>query len=111
MKNKKIITVKLGKKVKKSNVVKRNIKASVFTHLFSIPKYRKEMYLCLHPKDRGIKEKDLKDYTISSILTNIQVNDLGILVGNLLLLRRSNCVPTLLMIYGIIVRMQNVKYI
>ena len=57
-----------------------------FTHLFSIPKYRKEMYLCLHPEDRGIKEKDLKDYTISSILTNIQVNDLGILVGNILLI-------------------------
>ena len=67
-------------------LVKRSAKSSVFTHLFTIPKYMRELYISLHPKDKEIKETELKDWTISNVLTNIQVNDLGILVRNKLIL-------------------------
>lgn len=69
----------------KNKVVKRNVKASVFTHIFSLEKYRKELYLCFHPRDGDISSKDIKEYTLSSVFTNIQVNDLGILVRDTLL--------------------------
>ena len=69
----------------KSKVVKKNVKASVFTHLFSIEKYRRELYLCFHPRDGDISSEDIKEYTLSSVFTNIQVNDLGILVKDTLL--------------------------
>lgn len=69
----------------KSKVVKKNVKASVFTHLFSIEKYRRELYLCFHPRDGDVSDGDIKEYTLSSVFTNIQVNDLGILVRDTLL--------------------------
>ena len=75
-----------NKKFKTKKLVKKNIKSSVFTHLFSIPKYKKELYLSLHPNDKNINEKDIKIYTLSSIFTNIQINDLGLLVKDVLLL-------------------------
>ena len=67
------------------HIVKKNIKSSVFTHLFSISKYKKELYVSLHPKDKSIDEKDIKTWTLSSIFTNIQINDLSLLVKNKLL--------------------------
>jgi len=75
-----------NKKSKTKKFVKKNIKSSVFTHLFSIPKFKKELYLSLHPNDKYINEKDIKIYTLSSIFTNIQINDLGLLVKEVLLL-------------------------
>ena len=46
----------------KSKVVKKNVKASVFTHLFSIEKYRRELYLCFHPRDGDVSDEDVKEY-------------------------------------------------
>ena len=69
----------------KNRKLKRIVKSSVFTHLFSISKYRKELYLCFHPRDRDVTCDDIKTYTISSILMNTQVNDLGLLVKDVLL--------------------------
>ena len=66
-------------------VVKKSAKSSVFTHLFSIAKYKKELYLCFHPKDKDIKDEEIKTWTLSSIFTNIQINDLGILVRDTIL--------------------------
>lgn len=74
------------KKKTKKKLVKRDAKASVFTHLFTIPKYMKELYLSLHPKEEDIDESELKNWTISSIFTNIQINDLGILVRDKLII-------------------------
>ena len=68
------------------HIVKKNIKSSVFTHLFSISKYKKELYVSLHPKDNDIEEKEIKTWTLSSIFTNIQINDLSLLVKNKLLI-------------------------
>ena len=77
----------MTKKIKNNKyIVKRNIKSSVFTHLFSISKYKKELYISLHPKDKNIDEKDIKTWTLSSIFTNIQINDLSLLVKNKLLI-------------------------
>ena len=70
----------------KSKVVKRNVKASVFTHLFSIEKYRRELYLCFHPRDGDVHSKDIREYTLSSVFTSIQDTDLGILVRDTLLI-------------------------
>ena len=80
----------LEKTLKKTNSVKkktskRNTKSSVFVHLFSIPKYKKQLYLSLHPDDKNIDEKEIKTWTLSSIFTNIQINDLGLLVRDTLL--------------------------
>ena len=77
----------MTKKIKNNKyIVKRNIKSSVFTHLFSISKYKKELYISLHPKDNDIEEKEIKTWTLSSIFTNIQINDLSLLVKNKLLI-------------------------
>ena len=73
------------KKRESQKVVKKNAKSSVFTHLFSIDKYKKELYLCFHPKDKGIDEKEIETWTLSSIFTNIQINDLGLLVRDTIL--------------------------
>ena len=64
---------------------KKVVKSSVFTHLFSVPKYRKELYLSLHPNECDISEDDITTYTLTSIFTNIQLNDLGLLVKNSIL--------------------------
>ena len=50
-----------SKFVKKDKLVKKNVKSSVFTHLFSIEKYRRELYLCFHPRDGDISSKDIKE--------------------------------------------------
>ena len=76
--------VKSGKTTQ-DKIVKKNAKSSVFTHLFSIGKYKKELYLCFHPKDKDIDEKEIKTWTLSSIFTNIQINDLGLLVRDTIL--------------------------
>lgn len=66
--------------------VKWDAKASVFTHLFSIPRYMKELYVWLHPEDKNISEDELKTYTISNIFTNSLINDMGILVRQLVII-------------------------
>lgn len=73
-------------KIPFKKVIKNNAKASVFTHLFNIPRYKRELYLSLHPKDKKIRENDIKTWTLASIFTNIQVNDLGLLVRDTILL-------------------------
>lgn len=42
---------------------KRNTKDSVFTHLFSFPKYQLELYQALHPEDTDVCEADIGTIT------------------------------------------------
>ena len=49
-----------GKK-KKSN---RKAKDSVFTNLFTIPKYRYQLFKELHPEVKGITEDDIEIVTL-----------------------------------------------
>ena len=52
--------------------MKRNIKDSVFTYLFSDPAYARELYLYLHPEDTSVTEEDCKLVTIQNILSTGQ---------------------------------------
>lgn len=66
--------------------MKRNIKDSVFTYLFSQPEYAKQLYVALHPEDRDVSESDLKIVTLENVLSTGQYNDLGIQVRDKLIL-------------------------
>ncbi len=66
--------------------MKRSVKDSVFTYLFSDPQYARELYLYLHPEDTSVTEEDCKLVTIQNILSNGQYNDLGLLVRDTLII-------------------------
>ena len=61
-------------------------KASVFTNLFSDPKYTLLLYKALHPEDNKTTEKELMLMTIESHMLNQQYNDLGFMVGSALII-------------------------
>lgn len=65
--------------------VKRNIKDSVFTSLFSDKKYLLQLYRSLHPEDRSVTEDDLTTVTLEHVLTNGIYNDLGFMVKDRLI--------------------------
>ena len=64
----------------------RKFKDSVFTYLFSDPKYLRELYLYLHPEDQDVTEAECKLVTTENILSVGQYNDLGIQVRDKLIL-------------------------
>ena len=66
--------------------MKRTFKDSVFTYLFSDPKYMRELYLYLHPEDSDIREDEFQLVTTENILSVGQYNDLGIQVRDKLIL-------------------------
>ena len=66
--------------------MKRTVKDSVFTYLFSDPKYACELYQYLHPEDTSVTEQDCKLVTIQNILSNGQYNDLGLLIRDTLII-------------------------
>lgn len=66
--------------------MKRNIKDSVFSFLFSDPKYARELYLYLHPEDTDVTESDCKLITIENILSDGQYNDLGLQIRDTLMI-------------------------
>lgn len=66
--------------------MKRTFKDSVFTYLFSDPKYMRELYLCLHPEDEDVREDEFQLVTTENILSVGQYNDLGIQVRDKLIL-------------------------
>ena len=66
--------------------MKRNFKDSVFTYLFSEPKYTRELYLYLHPEDQNVTEDECRLITTENILAIGEYNDLGIQVRDKLIL-------------------------
>lgn len=66
--------------------MKRTVKDSVFTYLFSDPTYACELYQYLHPEDTSVTEQDCKLVTIQNILSNGQYNDLGLLIRDTLII-------------------------
>ena len=64
----------------------RKFKDSVFTYLFSDPKYMRELYLYLHPEDQNVTEAECRLVTMENILSTGQYNDLGIQVRDKLIL-------------------------
>ena len=61
-------------------------KASVFTHLFSEPEYRFQLFQSLHPEMTGLTAADIVLLTINNVLLNKPYNDLGLLAGGKLLI-------------------------
>ncbi len=51
----------------KRNILKRNIKDTVFTKLFGEKKYLLQLYQALHPEDTTSTEADLKTITLEPI--------------------------------------------
>ena len=66
-------------------VMKHTAKDSVFTDLFSIPKYVFELYQAIHPEDDVTTINDLKSVTCRCILAGHPYNDLGFQVGDRLI--------------------------
>jgi hypothetical protein len=66
--------------------VKRKIKDSVFLNLFSDKKYLLQLYQVLHPEDTEATEDTLDIVTIENILTDNIYNDLGVRVGDRLII-------------------------
>ena len=67
-------------------LMKRAIQDSVFTNLFRDKKYQIQLYRALHPEDTGISEDDIVTVTVQNVLTDNTYNDLGILIGDTLLI-------------------------
>lgn len=66
---------------KRKRRVRYNLKDSVFTHLFSIPRYVRELYLCLGGDGTAVREEDMKIVTLGNILAYGIHNDLGFTVN------------------------------
>ena len=66
--------------------MRRTIKDSVFTYLFSLPEYTQMLYQTLHPEDTDVAADDIKLVTLENVLSDGQYNDLGIQVRDKLLL-------------------------
>ncbi|MBQ9348945.1 MAG: hypothetical protein IJT94_16665 [Oscillibacter sp.] len=60
------------------NRMKRTIKDSVFTMLFSIQAYIMELYRSLHPEDNTITPEELTTITLETALVTSIYNDLGL---------------------------------
>ena len=65
--------------------MKHTVKDSVFTDLFSAPKYLLQLYKALHPEDGDVVEGDLKTVTLENVITDGIYNDVGFTKGNKLL--------------------------
>lgn len=66
--------------------VNRKVKDSVFTKLFSDPKYAFELYKTIHPEDTSSTESMLDIITLENVFTNGLYNDLGILMEDRLMI-------------------------
>ena len=66
---------------RKDPVAKYTAKDSVFTNLFSDPKYLLQLYKALHPADLDATEENISNVTIQNILLDQSYNDLGFQVG------------------------------
>lgn len=67
------------------SAIQRNVKDSVFTHLFSMKEYALQLYKELFPDDAAISQEDIRIFTLSSVLTNQPYNDLGLLIRDILI--------------------------
>ena len=65
---------------------KYTAKATVFSDLFHIPKYCFQLFQSLHPEEKDVTPADIASLTLTNVLLNTLYNDLGLLVGNRLLI-------------------------
>ncbi|MCD8381155.1 MAG: hypothetical protein LUC95_12770 [Lachnospiraceae bacterium] len=67
---------------KHSQSARKQVKDSVFCHLFQDKRYLLQLYQALHPEDIEITEDSLTNITLDNVLMNGQYNDLGFLAGD-----------------------------
>ena len=60
---------------------RRKGKDSVFSHLFSEPEYRFQLFQALHPEMTKVVPEDIIPMTIINIMIDRPYNDLAFLVG------------------------------
>jgi hypothetical protein len=65
--------------------LRRTFKDSVFTNLFSEPRYAYEFYRTVHPEDHSSTVQDVRIVTVQNVLATTEHNDLGFIVGNTLM--------------------------
>ena len=63
----------------------RKTKDTVFTHLFSFPRYQLELYRALHPEDKR-KTVTISDVTLRNVIAVHSYNDLGMTVNGKLMI-------------------------
>ena len=68
------------------DTMKRTIKDSVFTLLFSRPEYVMALYRALHPEDNTVTPEDFHALTLESALVSSIYNDFGVQVRDLLII-------------------------
>ena len=64
-----------------NTTVKHTVKDSVFKDVFSIPENVLELYRTFHPEDSCVTVEDIQISTLSSIIINRLINDLGFYVN------------------------------
>ena len=60
-------------------ILKRTVKDSVFSEIFTIPAYQVELLQALYPDAENITEQDIQNVTIRNIVSVDVYNDLGLL--------------------------------
>ena len=78
--------VNFGSNPLEGPTIKREAKSTVFTDLFSDPKYAFLLYLALHPDDKTSTQDDVRIITLDNVLTDKEYNDLGFCVGDRLII-------------------------
>ena len=69
-----------------SELVKREVKNTVFIDLFSQGEYRLQLFQTLHPEITDVTEDELEIITIKPVITNRQYNDLAFLFRDKLMI-------------------------
>ena len=67
------------------NKLKRKIRDRVFSNLFRDKQYLLQLYQALHPEDNTVAEDEIVDVTIKYVLIDADYNDLGLSIGNRLM--------------------------
>ena len=67
-------------------LAKHNIKDSVFTNLFKDKKYALQLYQSIHPEDEKVTKDEINVVTLENVLLNNPYNDLGMTVGQRLMI-------------------------
>ena len=62
-------------------IVKRNVKDSVFTHLFQDKQYILQLFHALHPEVEGVTTDMIEIVTLENVLVDDIYNDLGFMLG------------------------------
>ena len=70
----------------KEIIVNREVRDTLFTHLFRIPEYSKKLYMALHPEDKDIRDDEIETITLETIMINGVRNDIALRIRNVIII-------------------------